>query len=45
MQRSREEETFVSTGQLPTPEIVTRLLEDAHREFRSNAGGRFSHDD
>jgi hypothetical protein len=45
MQCSREGEMFVSTGQLPTPEIVTRLLEDAHRGFRSKVDGRFSHDD
>jgi len=42
MQRSREEETFVSTGQLPTPEVVTQLLEDAHRGFRSNTEGEVS---
>src|SRR5215471_8073174 len=42
MQRSREEETFVSTGQLPAPDVVTQLLEDAHREFRANADGENS---
>ena len=42
MQRSRDEETFVSTGQLPTPETVTRLLEDAYRQFSSNADGENS---
>jgi len=42
MQSPREEEPFVSTGQLPTPEIVSRLLEDAYRQFRSNADGENS---
>jgi len=42
MQRSRDEEPFVSTGQLPGPEIVTKLLEDAYQQFRSNADGENS---
>lgn len=42
MERSREEETFVSTGQLPAPDVVTQLLQDAHRQFRSNTDGENS---
>jgi glutaminase len=27
---------FISTGQLPTPEAVSALVDDAHARFRSN---------
>ncbi len=33
---------FVSTGQLPSPEHVQRLVDEAHRRFRDNADGECS---
>ena len=37
--RSSSDETFVSTGQLPTPETVIRLVEDAYQQFKFNTDG------
>jgi glutaminase len=33
------DDIFVSTGRLPTPETVRRLVEEAHRRFKSNRDG------
>jgi hypothetical protein len=33
---------FISTGQLPTPEAITALVDDAHARFRSNNEGENS---
>ncbi len=33
---------FVSTGHLPSPEVVRALVDDAHARFRSNADGQNS---
>ncbi len=37
------DEMFVSTGRLPTPETVKRLVEEAYRRFQSNGDGENSH--
>ena len=36
------ESTFISTGSLPTPEMVTALVEEAHARFKSNTDGQVS---
>ena len=33
---------FISTGHLPEPEMVQRLVSDAHRRFKSNGDGHNS---
>jgi glutaminase len=39
---SSSDETFVSTGQLPTPEAVNRLVAEAFQQFRLNTDGKNS---
>jgi glutaminase len=36
------ESPFVSTGQLPTPELAQRLVDEAHDRYRTNADGTVS---
>ena len=40
--RPDSDETYVSTGRLPTPEAVKGLVAEAHQRFRSNTEGRNS---
>lgn len=35
----QREQTYISTGHLPGPEMVQSLVEDAHRQFKSNSDG------
>jgi glutaminase len=37
-----EEEAFVSTGRLPTPDTVKMLVAEAHQRFKSNTEGKNS---
>ena len=39
---SDNHESFVSTGHLPTPEIVKRLVSEAYQRFKSNTEGKNS---
>jgi glutaminase len=39
---SDSHESFVSTGHLPTPDIVKRLVSEAHQRFKSNTEGKNS---
>ena len=36
------EPRFVSTGRLPSPDVVKALVSEAHERFRSNRDGRVS---
>jgi len=38
----RTERPYISTGHLPEPEMVQRLVSDAHRRFKSNGDGHNS---
>src|SRR5262245_20948320 len=40
--RPEGHETFVSTGRLPTPELVAALVAEAYRRFKSDTQGRNS---
>jgi glutaminase len=39
---SENEIAYVSTGALPSPEVVTELVREAHERFRSDTGGELS---
>src|SRR5215470_3152711 len=38
----RSEEAYISTGHLPEPELVQRLVSEAHARFKSNSEGQNS---
>jgi glutaminase len=40
--RSESEKAFVSTGHLPTPEVVTALVSEAYQRFKSDTDGENS---
>jgi glutaminase len=40
--RSESDRAYVSTGHLPTPEVVTALVSEAHQRFKSNTEGENS---
>jgi glutaminase len=41
--RPESDQDYVSTGHLPTPEVVKRLVAEAHQRFKSNTEGKNSH--
>jgi glutaminase len=39
---SENELAYISTGALPSPEVVTELVEEAHERYRADTGGELS---